>query len=139
MTVFQAKRGRKSLASLVSGPGPVDVVPRQIAPHDLSDEEVEVWSSVVNTFSADWFTPATAPLLAQYCRHAVHARRIAELLDKSMCDPDMPIDAYKALLDLQLKQSAMLATLATKMRISQQATTNHRGNTIKTASKKPWE
>lgn len=139
MVVNQSKRGRKSLASLTIVSGVTDIVERQRAPHDLNDEETEVWASVVNTFDADWFTPATVPLLAQYCRHAVHARRIAELLDKSMSDPEMPIGAYAALLKVQRAESAMLATLATKMRISQQATTNHRGNSIKTASKKPWE
>lgn len=139
MSTFQTKRGRKSLASLSIASGVTDIVERQRAPHDLSDEETEIWASVVNTFQADWFTPATVPLLVQYCRHAVHARRIAELLDKSMSDPDMPVDGYRALLKMQRDESAMLATLATKMRISQQATTNHRGNTIKTAGKKPWE
>jgi hypothetical protein len=139
MTVTRTKRGRKSLASLTVSSGVTDIVQRQQAPHDLSDEEVEVWAGVVNAFPADWFTAATVPLLAQYCRHAIHARRIAELLDKSMSDPDMPIKAYADLLKLQIDQSAVLASLATKMRISQQSTTNHRGNSIKTSTKKPWE
>jgi hypothetical protein len=38
---------------------------------------------------------------------------------------------------MQERESRAIASLATKMRITQQATTNHRGNKIE--SKKPWE
>lgn len=134
-----AKRGRPSSASLEIAARPVEVVERQRAPHELNDEETEVWAAVVNTMPADWFSPATVPLLVQYCREYVQARRVAELIEKATSDPDLSIKDYDRLLKVQARQSATIRSLATTMRISQQATTNHRGNQKKTSAKKPWE
>lgn len=133
-------RGRKSAASLeLTAPAPVQTIERQRPPYDLTDEEVEVWAAVVECQPADWFTPATAPMLAQYCRHVIHARRVAELIERATADPDLSIKAYDRLLKMQERESRAIAALATKMRITQQATTNHRGNKQITASPKPWE
>lgn len=133
-------RGRRSAASLeVALPTTLDAVPRQKPPHDLTDEETELWVAVVNSESADWFTPSTAPLLAQYCRHSIHARRIAELLERATSDPELALRDYSRLLKMQERESRSMAMLATKMRLSQQSTTNHRGNKKPSASRKPWE
>jgi hypothetical protein len=133
-------RGRTSAASLsIAPPAPIEIVDRQKPPHDLTDEEVEVWAAVVSTEPADWFSPSTVPLLAQYCRHVVHAKRIAELIERATSDPDLAISAYDRMLKMQDRESRAIASLATKMRISQQSTTNHRGNKVKTASRKPWD
>lgn len=133
-----AKRGRPSTASLLVA-RPVEVVDRQRPPHDLTDEEVEIWAAVVDNWPADWFSPATTPLLAQYCRHSVKARQIAELIEKSMGDPDLSLQDFDRLLKMQERESRAIASLATKMRISQQATTNHRGNQKTQAKRKLWE
>lgn len=140
-------RGRKSSAALeISSPGRLETIQRQRPPHHLTDEEVEVWHSVVNSESADWFTPSNAPMLAQYCRHVVTAHRIAELIERATSDidpktkkPTLKVSAYDRLLKMQERESRCIASLATKMRISQQATTNHRGNKKPSASSKPWE
>lgn len=141
-----AKRGRPSSASLEIAARPVEIVERQRAPHELNDEETEVWFAVVNTRPADWFSPDTVPLLTQYCREVIQARRVAELIEQatSAVDPEtkqptLSIKDYDRLLKMQARQSATIRSLATTMRISQQATTNHRGNKKQTASKKPWE
>ena len=134
-----SKRGRQSAASLEIQARPVEIMDRQRAPHDLNDEETEVWSAVVMSWPADWFSPATAPLRSQYCRHVVQARRIAELIEKSVSDPELSLAGYDRLLKIQERESRAIATLATKMRITQQATTNHRGNQKTTAARKPWE
>lgn len=134
------KRGRPSSASLAIAVRPVEIVERQRAPHDLTDEETEVWAAVVNTEAADWFNPSTVPLLTQYCRHVVQARRIAELIERATGEADqLSIGDYDRLLKLQERESRAIASLATKMRISQQATTNHRGNKKPTQARKPWE
>ena len=133
-------RGRKSLASIsIAPPGSIEVVNRQKPPHDLTDEEVEVWSAVVNAEPADWFSPSTRPILAQYCRHVVHARRVAELIERATSDPSLAIEDYDRLLKMQERESRAIASLATKMRISQQSTTNHRGNKRPSSARKPWE
>lgn len=134
------KRGRKSAASLeISTVSAIETVPRQRPPHDLTDEEVEVWAAVVGAEAADWFSPSTVPLLAQYCRHVVQAKRIAELLEKATSDPSLSIEDYDRILKMQERESRAIATLATKMRIAQQSTTNHRGNRKPSQIRKPWE
>jgi hypothetical protein len=133
------KRGRVSAASLEIAPvGVLERVERVKPPRGMVDEEVEVWASVVNTEPAEWFTPSTAPLLAQYCRHVAQAQRIAELVERATSDKDLAIVDYDRLLHMQDRESRAIAMLATKMRISQQSTTNHRGNKQQ-KSRKLWE
>lgn len=122
------------------------VVERQRPPHDLTDEETEIWAAIVDCEPADKFSPATAPLLAQYCRHVIQARRIGEMIEQATGDlhpvtkePTLTVSDYDRLLRMQDRESRAISSLATKMRLSQQATTNHRGNKKPTASRKPWE
>jgi hypothetical protein len=141
------QRGRVSSSALEIIPSSViDRAERLRPPHDLTDEETEVWVAVVNVEPADWFSASTGPLLAQYCRHVVHARRIAELLEKALSHvdpntklPTLTVDDYDRLLRMQERESGALSMLATKMRIAQQSTTNHRGNKKPSAARKPWE
>ena len=77
-----AKRGRASGAELtVPKVDPIEVIERPDAPYDLTDEQAEEWWAVVNRLPAEWFPRETHALLAQYCRHVVAARRVAELID----------------------------------------------------------
>jgi hypothetical protein len=50
----------------------------------------------------------------------------------------LAVQDYDRLLHMQDRESRAIAMLATKMRISQQSTTNHRGNSKK-SPRKPWE
>ena len=118
---------------------PVETVARQRPPHELTDEEVEVWAAVVQDQPADWFSPSTVPLLASYCRHVVSARRVAELIERATSHPELSVVDYDRLLKTQRGESSALAQLATKMRVSQQSLTNHRGNKTQHATRKPWE
>ena len=92
------------------------------------------------------------PNLVLYCRHVIDARDIAgtirmlkaSISEMSRAEGTTPLavilSATKTLdnwLKMQERESRAIATLATKMRITQQATTNHRGNKIK--ARKPWE
>lgn len=134
------KRGPVSAASMEIAPvGVLERVARVKPPAGMVDEEVEVWAAVVNTEPADWFTPTTVPLLAQYCRHVVQAKRISELIERATSDKDLSVQDYDRLLHMQDRESRAIAMLATKMRVSQQATTNHRGNKQQKASRKLWE
>jgi hypothetical protein len=141
-----AKRGRKSAASLQIATRPVEIVQRQRPPHDLNDEETEIWAAVVDSQPADWFTPATVPLLAEYCRHVIRARRIGELIERATSEldpktkePTLTVEDYDRLLKIAERESRAIAMLATKMRVTQQSTTNHRGNKKPMATRKPWE
>lgn len=141
------KRGRPSNAALaLMAPAPVETVERQRPPHELTDEEVEVWAAVVDSLPADWFTRSNVPLLGQYCRHVVQGKRIAELIEKATSDidpgtkrPTLTIDDYDRLLRMQERESRTMTTLATKMRITPHSLSNHRGNKIQTPARKPWQ
>jgi hypothetical protein len=133
------KRGRVSAADLAIVPvTPLGAVERQKPPHDLTDEEVEVWQGVVSTEPADHFSPSTVPLLTQYCRHTVSARQIGELKERAMAEMDLA--TLDKLSQMQARESAAIAMLATKMRIAQQSTIHQRGNKNKpTQARKLWE
>jgi hypothetical protein len=143
------QRGRPSaqaLDILSSTAKVLDRVERQKPPHDLTDEEVEVWAAVVSTEPSEWFNASTVPLLAQYCRHVVQAKRVAELIERATGDIDpetkcatLTVGDYDRLLRMQERESRAIATLAVKMRIAQQSTTNHRGNKKTIAGHRPWE
>jgi hypothetical protein len=135
------QRGRPSFAALAlrAGPQPVELVRRQVAPSDLTDEEVEVWLSIVEDMPADWFSPPTVPLLAQYCRHTVASRRIGEMIKRQSQAPDFTADKYDRLLGMQARESTTLKALAASMRIAQQSTVSKRANTLTKAARKPWE
>jgi hypothetical protein len=75
-----AQRGRRSAAALTLVTGPVESIPRQRAPAELTPEEAKVWDAIVAGEPADWFSASTRPIRAQYCRHIIAARHTAELL-----------------------------------------------------------
>jgi hypothetical protein len=91
------------------------------------DDEAEVWRRIVEALPADWFTAADAPLLVQYCRHIVQARLVAQLLrQQERGKSDLDLGVWTKLMRAQDAQTAAIARLATKMRLSQQATYGHR-------------
>lgn len=118
-----AARGRKSAASteitLVSG---VEVVKRPQPPHELTTEQAGEWIAVVERMPADWFPRETQAMLAQYCRHVVAARRIAQLIARTEKSKKLDIDEYDKLLKMQEREGRAISSLATRMRITQQAT-----------------
>ena len=134
-------RGRKSkddLATLKS----VTADARADAPYDLTDEETEVWHGIVNAFPADWFNPGSAPVLAQYCRTVIAARRIGQLIKQiAHSGGEYDMDQHLALIREQNKTSATIKTLATALRLTPQSRYNP--GSAATASKgvgtgKPW-
>jgi hypothetical protein len=145
------QRGRRLSASLLVVPNPVEAIPRQRAPAELTEEEADNWNAVVGAEPADWFSGSTRPLLTQYCRHVVAARRVAEMIatldaeintksaeqSERLATMLSAVKAFDRLQKMQERESRAIASLATKMRVSQQATINQRGNRIEV--KKPWE
>ena len=139
-----AKRGRKSAAQLMvvsSRPDPsvVERVERPRPPARLNDAERDIWLAVVNDLPADWFGAASLPVLAQYCAHVVEAQRLGVLIERAVVDPDLRIADYDRLLRMRERESRAMASLATKMRITNQSTRNHRGNRVSGGARKPWE
>ena len=139
------QRGRKGLAAL-SAPvaaGVATLVRRPEPPLDLTPEQSDVWRQVVDGLPATWFPRETWPLLSQYCRHTIDARRIGQLIDQECAKPDLDVMRYDALLKMQRQETGALKILAASMRLAQQSTLGHAtGETAKKANrtvKRPWE
>jgi hypothetical protein len=145
------KPGRPSSASLAivpnHGPAELEVHQRPAPPPELSDEEATEWDIITATRQATWFGPETFPLLAQYCRHIVRSRRIAQLIHdleappapkKGEEAPAFDVATYNAYLRMQERESRALAMLATKMRLSQQTCIDREAKK-KGVGKRPWQ
>lgn len=138
------KPGRKSSAEIASiGPEGIGISRRPEPPSELSDEMREVWQAIVNALPADWFNRGALPVLAQYCRHTVAARRCAQLIEQMEGEDPFDVSAWQSLLRSQNEQSARLASLGAKLRLTPSAL--YRPDTAGTKARneakgpKPWE
>ena len=129
------KRGRKSAADLATVANVVEVVPRPVAPGELTDEQASEWEAVVSRMPADWFPRETHGVLSQYCRHVVAARRVAQMIEKA---ERYDIEEYDRLLKMQEREGRAMSSLATRMRLTQQSTFDKERKKGK-VSRKPWE
>ena len=130
-------RGRVSAASLEVAKPTTERVARPDAPYDLTDEQSEEWWAVVNRLPADWFPRETHGVLSQYCRHVVAARRVAQLVAAEEAG-EFDLGRYDQLLKMQEREGRALSSLATRLRITQQATLSEKARKP-AQGKKPWE
>jgi hypothetical protein len=135
------KPGRKSSAALsVVANSPIEATERPLPPAELTLEQKREWVEVVNRLPADWFPRETWALLAQYCRHVVAARHVAQLLQRVESLDEVDVEQYDRLLKMQEREGRALSSLATRMRMSQQASYDaKRGKGKQSITKKPWE
>lgn len=134
------KRGRKSAAeTAVVVTAPVETVARPDAPYDLTDEQSAEWWAVVNRMPADWFPRETHGMLTQYCRHVVASRRVAQLIANAEKSKKIDIEEYDRLLKMQEREGRAISSLATRMRISQQATVRAEQARKPEMLDNPWE
>lgn len=116
----------------------VETVKRPDVPVYLTDEEADEWQAITERLAADWFPRETHGLLADYCRHVVRGRRIAQLIEAEYDGADVDVDALDKLYKMAERESRAASSLATRLRITQQATVN--AKTKKPAmTKKPWD
>jgi hypothetical protein len=132
------QRGRKSVASFEVLPAKVTAIQRPDAPYDLTDEQAAEWWAVVNRMPADWFPRETHALLAQFCRHVVSARRVAQLIQQMEKSDNFSVDDYNKLLAMQEREGRAISSLATRMRVSQHSTYDEKKRKP-IQGKKPWE
>lgn len=131
-------RGRPSSAALsIIGPAGIETIRRPDPPDVLNDEQSEEWRKIVNRLPADWFPSETHGLLEQYCRHLVRARRLAQAIDAAESADPFDVKLYRDLLRSEEQQSHVIATLSSKMRISQQSTYDKSRRKPK-LNKAPW-
>ena len=137
-------RGRKSAESLTVVTEAIPVRPDP--PDSLTRRQAEVWRAVVATKPADWFTADSQPLLVAYCKAVENHERISTEIEKANKAKlsGEKLKEYEKLIVLQEKQARLMATLATKMRLTQMS--RYRAETADTAhrraakqAKRPWE
>lgn len=137
------QRGRKGAGALTVASGAVALVNRPEPPLDLTPEESDVWVATVEALPADWFPSETWPLLRQWCRHTVTARRVSQMIDAASSRDELDVAELKDLLAMQAKETAALKAMAAAMRLSQQASYHaEKAGTAKASRstvKRPWE
>lgn len=139
------KRGRganRGLTIVPSADSPGDVIsfPRAKPPIELNEEEKVEWGAITKRLPAEHFRTENLPLLTQYCRHIVKARKVSMLLHQEESGPaGLDLELYDRLLKMQERESRCLASLATKMRLSQQAVYSARKTRPTSGPKPPWE
>jgi hypothetical protein len=92
----------------------------RLAPADgLTPDEAALWAAVVASKPADWFGEDSAPLLKEYVR----AVGMSDVLDAQVkaALAGGETGEVKALLDMRDKESKRVASLATKLRLTQQS------------------
>lgn len=135
-------RGRISAAEIaVAGHAAVERVARPDPPDEygMTDEQVMEWWAVVDRMPADWFPRETHGLLAQFCRHVVTQRRVAQMIEAAEEEEQLDIIKLDRLYKMQEREGRAMTSLATKMRMSQQSTYDKQKSTGKVRSRAPWK
>ncbi len=107
-------------------------------PRDITAEQASEWRAIVRRMPADWFPRETHGLLADFCRHVLRSRKIATLIDRIERARTVDVDEYDKLAKMADRESRTIASLATKMRISQHASYD-RKKAKGAAAARPWE
>jgi len=129
-------RGRDSVSELAVVP--LSKTDRPKPPAELTPEQAEEWKNIVNRLPAEWFPKETHGLLIQYCRHMDASNKVASLITSMESNADFDIDEYDKLLKMQEREGRALSSLATRMRITQQATYDPKKKKG-SSGHKPWE
>ena len=132
------------MADLMIADSPAGIINRPDAPYDLTDEEADEWRAVVASMPADHFARSHYPILAQYCRHVIASRRIAQL-DERCCKnkKEFSLIEYKELRKMMATESLAIMRLARSMRLTHQAIykANATGalRPVQSMTKAPWD
>jgi hypothetical protein len=135
-------RGRRSSASL--SVVPIDVSrERPPPPKHLTPDQREVWRDIVESTPAGWFATEDQ-LLVAYCRSICTSRYIAKLINEIKPSFEhRDLKRWDKLLRMQDREDRLICSLATKMRLTQQARMHARsaGRAFDgvVPGKPPWE
>ena len=116
------QRGRKSMAALAVVDGSAAISPI-MAPAGLTQAELQVWLALVNSKSTDWFGTEHVPLMVEYVRHVCRGHVVdtqLRVFTDEWLATDEGLKRYKDLSGIATKTAAMIKTLATSMRLTQQ-------------------
>lgn len=136
------QRGKKSSDALAT----VAEFPSRLPepPPEFTEEHSRIWRAVVSCKPVDWFQPDTRPLLAAYCRACVEYTWVSEQIEayrNSWLAEVGGLKIYDTATKIQERHARVMASLATKMRLTQQSQYAPRGAaraTAKAAGARPW-
>ena len=103
-------RGRASGSELSLVIGGVETGQRPAAPSDLSSEEAVEWTAITGKLPGHYFQHALA-LLAQFCKHVVRARRLAQWIARIEDSDGFDAKEYLEVLSAEAEQSRVIASL----------------------------
>lgn len=134
-------RGRKSAAELSVVPIGIDCR-RPEPPTALNGSEAATWRAVVRDLPGGWVTAAQEPLLTAYCWHVDTGTRLSIMID-DLDFESADLRYLGRLLEMRQRETAAAASLATKMRLTQQArmhprTAGRRVN-VESHGVRPWD
>jgi hypothetical protein len=136
------RRGRKSAASrdvvhIRDDLG--DVVPRPAPLPELTPEEADEWRCICNAVPSTYFPPATWIMVAQYCRHVVFARHLAQMI-RQVASSKKKFDMahYRTLLREHRAEGAAIAGLLRSMRLTHLSSYTDDRTPLPEATPKPW-
>jgi len=112
----------------------------------LSDAEQAVWARLVNDQPASAFSETHRQMLEMYCQHVVQAQLLADELqsfEREWLRTDDGLKRYDRLLAMREREVRSASSLATRLRITRQATTDPktvgRSAAALVRTPKPWE
>jgi hypothetical protein len=95
-------------------------VHRPDPPRDLNAAEATEWREIVASMPAAYSAGSHYPRLAQLCRTTVASRHTSQLIEACNKQKKPNIQEYVRLLNVQLKESAMIIRLSRSMRLTHQ-------------------
>ncbi len=105
---------------------------------DAQVAQIAEWLALVSALPADWFPRETHGLLTDYCRHVVRSRRVALLIGVVESGDMIDIGKLDLLYKMAERESRAASSLATRLRITPQATRSTYSKKPP-ATRKPWE
>ena len=108
-------------------------------PDDLTAVQRDLWLACTAERPADWFTPATAPLLLEYVRAQSMCEELESKIRMALSSDQM--GDLKTLLILRDRESKRVAMVGTKLRLTQQSryTPQAAATATRKTGSRPWE
>jgi hypothetical protein len=114
-------------------------IPRVKPPAELTQEQALEWVALTNRMPSDYFGAEHYPLMAQWCRHVVAARQVAQLIEQASSGDDINVPAYLQLLKQQEVESRAITALSRTMRLTHQSNVDeHTSRTPAVTVEAPW-
>lgn len=114
------QRGRKSAAEREIG-ALAGEAERPDAPPELTDEQAQLWNTVVGRLPADWIKAEHYPILAAYCQHICRSRALARALSGASLDTDDAVKRYDKLSNAAERETRALLACARTLRLTHQS------------------